>query len=195
MEDVVTGSGGTGGTARMSNMPVAAKTGTSQESNDLWISAFTPYYTASVWGGYDSNKAMSGQSQSWHQRLWKNIMERIHENLAYKDFTIPTSVVQKSICTTTGLLATSSCPSRTEYFAEDNVPTQSCTGHYSYRDPDDDDDDDDTSDNPSDTADSPNGSDNSGSGSSDTEPAAPSGSSDSSGSSGTDSSTPPASGQ
>ena len=33
----------------MSNMPVAAKTGTSQESNDLWISAFTPYYTASVW--------------------------------------------------------------------------------------------------------------------------------------------------
>lgn len=195
MEDVVTGRGGTGGTARMSNMPVAAKTGTSQESNDLWISAFTPYYTASVWGGYDSNKAMSGQSQSWHQRLWKNIMERIHENLAYKDFTIPTSVVQKSICTTTGLLATSSCPSRTEYFAEDNVPTQSCTGHYSYRDPDDDDDDDDTSDNPSDTADSPNRSDNSGSGSSDTEPAAPSGSSDSSGSSGTDSSTPPASGQ
>lgn len=40
MEDVVTGSGGTGGTARMSNMPVAAKTGTSQESNDLWILCF-----------------------------------------------------------------------------------------------------------------------------------------------------------
>ena len=53
MEDVVNGAGGTGGSARLSNMPVAAKTGTSQESRDLWISAFTPYYTASVWGGYD----------------------------------------------------------------------------------------------------------------------------------------------
>ena len=65
MEDVVNGAGGTGGSARLSNMPVAAKTGTSQESNDLWIAAYTPYYTASVWGGYDESKTMSNLSQSW----------------------------------------------------------------------------------------------------------------------------------
>ena len=170
MEDGVNGSGGTGRTARMSNMPVAAKTGTSQESNDLWISAFTPYYTASVWGGYDSNKAMSGQSQSWHQRLWRNIMERIHENLAYKDFTIPTSVVQRSVCTSTGLLATSSCPSRTEYFAEDNVPTQSCSGHYTYTEPDDGSDSDEE--NPDGNTDTTENPDNSG-GSSGTDPSEP----------------------
>ena len=97
MEDVVNGAGGTGGSARLSNMPVAAKTGTSQESRDLWISAFTPYYTASVWGGYDEHKTMDRLSQSWHQKLWKNIMERIQDTkgLEYKDFEIPSSVEEK----------------------------------------------------------------------------------------------------
>ena len=56
-----------------------AKTGTSQESRDLWISAFTPYYTASAWGGYDEHKTMDRLSQNWHQKLWRNIMERIQD--------------------------------------------------------------------------------------------------------------------
>ena len=124
MEDVVNGAGGTGGSARLSNMPVAAKTGTSQESRDLWISAFTPYYTASVWGGYDEHKTMDRLSQSWHQKLWKNIMEHIQDTkgLEYKDFEIPSSVEEKTVCTKTGLLATSSCPAITEYFSKDNAP-------------------------------------------------------------------------
>ena len=164
MEDVVNGAGGTGGSARLSNMPVAAKTGTSQESNDLWIAAYTPYYTASVWGGYDESKTMSNLSQSWHQKLWKNIMERIQEtkSLAYKDFEIPSSVVQKTICTRTGLLATGSCPSLTEYFAKDNAPTQSCSGHYVAPEPSNDDpsvEDPDNSDDPNNSA---NGDDPSG---------------------------------
>ena len=132
MEDVVNGAGGTGGSARLSNMPVAAKTGTSQESRDLWISAFTPYYTASVWGGYDEHKTMDRLSQNWHQKLWRNIMERIQDTkgLEYKDFEIPSSVEEKTVCTETGLLATSSCPAITEYFSKDNAPTKSCSGHY-----------------------------------------------------------------
>ena len=132
MEDVVNGAGGTGGSARLSNMPVAAKTGTSQESRDLWISAFTPHYTASVWGGYDEHKTMDRLSQNWHQKLWKNIMERIQDTkgLEYKEFEIPSSVEEKTVCTETGLLATSSCPAITEYFSKDNAPTKSCNGHY-----------------------------------------------------------------
>lgn len=132
MEDVVNGAGGTGGSARLSNMPVAAKTGTSQESRDLWISAFTPYYTASVWGGYDEHKTMDRLSQNWHQKLWRNIMERIQDTkgLEYKDFEIPSSVEEKTVCTETGLLAASSCPAITEYFSKDNAPAKSCSGHY-----------------------------------------------------------------
>ena len=57
-------------------------------------------------------------------------MERVHENLEDKDFEIPSSVVECTVCSETGLLAVSSCPSYTEYFSEENAPTQSCSGHY-----------------------------------------------------------------
>lgn len=129
MEDVI--NQGTGTAAKLTSMPAAGKTGTTTDSADLWLSAYTPYYTASVWGGYDSSKTMSGMSQSWHEVLWKNIMERIHENLTVTNFTVPSSVEQATICTTTGYLATSSCYSTlTEYFATGTAPTQSCSGHY-----------------------------------------------------------------
>lgn len=127
MEDVI--SRGTGTTARLSNMHVAGKTGTTENSTDLWLSAYTPYYTASVWGGYDESKHMENLSQSWHMTIWRNIMSRIHEGLPDKDFEMPSSVVRKTICTQTGLLAVNGCPSLTEYFDSDTVPTQSCAGH------------------------------------------------------------------
>ena len=128
MEDVI--NQGTGTAARLDGMHAAGKTGTTQDSTDLWLSAYTPYYTASVWGGYDSRKPMENMNQSWHSRLWKAIMDRVHEGLDDKDFEVPSSVVQCTVCSETGLLAVSSCPSYTEYFSEENAPTQSCSGHY-----------------------------------------------------------------
>ena len=56
-------------------------------------------------------------------------MQRIHDGLAYKDFTIPSSVVQRTICTQTGKLAVSGCPSLTEYFDKDTVAKETCPGH------------------------------------------------------------------
>ncbi len=127
MEDVI--NKGTGTSARLNNMAAAGKTGTTEYSTDLWLSAYTPYYTASVWGGYDENKPMENISQSWHMTIWKAIMDRIHAELPYKDFEVPSSVVQKSICTETGKLAVDGCTTLTEYFDKDNVPTESCPGH------------------------------------------------------------------
>ena len=157
MEDVI--NKGTGTPARLSGMTAAGKTGTTENSTDLWLSAFTPYYTGSVWTGYDENKHMENiYDQSWHMRIWKNIMERIHEGLPDKDFEIPSSVVQKTICTQTGKLAVSGCSTLTEYFASDNVPTESCAGHKTTTttDKDDKDDDKDTENNTSDTENSGN---------------------------------------
>ena len=130
MEDVV--NSGTGTACQLPTMPVAGKTGTTTYNKDLWFCGFTPYYTCAVWGGYDDNKECDYDT-SFRFRLWKGIMSRIHENLEEKDFKVPSSVERKSICTITGKLAGSGCPSITEYFAKDTLPAETCSGHgYSY---------------------------------------------------------------
>lgn len=130
MEDVV--NSGTGTACQLPNMPVAGKTGTTTSNKDLWFCGFTPYYTCAVWGGYDDNKECNSDT-SFRFRLWKGIMSRIHENLEEKDFKVPSSVERKSICTITGKLVGSGCPSITEYFAKDTLPAETCSGHgYSY---------------------------------------------------------------
>lgn len=123
---------GTGGTARLSNMTCAGKTGTTTDTRDLWFSGYTPYLTASVWSGYDDNQEISGSS-SFHKVMWKKIMQRIHTTYKYKSvpFEMPETVVTRTICTHTGLLATTdTCAKKTEYFAEGAVPKKTCTGQH-----------------------------------------------------------------
>ena len=122
---------GSGSAAALDNMPVAGKTGTADSDKDIWFCGFTPYYTCAVWGGYDDPKSMTNIDTTFRFRIWKSIMSRIHASLETKQFEMPTSVEQKTICTVTGQLARPGCPSRTEFFASDNSPTETCPGHGS----------------------------------------------------------------
>ena len=68
LEDVV--NQGTGTRLQLSNMPVAGKTGTTDNYKNLWFSGFTPYYTCSVWAGYDDNTVLpQGTARTYQQTL------------------------------------------------------------------------------------------------------------------------------
>ena len=119
------------------SMPVAGKTGTVHDYWDLWFSGYTPYYTASIWTGFDNNREQA--NKSYHQDLWRNIMEEIHSTLGLerKSFTKPDSIVTATICTKSGKLAVpglcdhakGGSTVRTEYFAKGTVPTETCDVH------------------------------------------------------------------
>ncbi|MCI9269755.1 MAG: PBP1A family penicillin-binding protein [Dorea sp.] len=131
MQDVVTY--GTGRNAQLGNMPVSGKTGTTDHDQDLWFCAFTPYYTCAVWGGYDENKSLTSIDTQYRFRIWRGIMSRVHENLEYRDFNMPTSVERKTVCSLTGCLARAgACPAVTEFFAAGSVPNEVCPGHGYY---------------------------------------------------------------
>ena len=157
MEDVV--KKGTGKRLQLSNMPVAGKTGTTDSYKDLWFVGFTPYYTCAVWAGYDDNTVLpSGTARTYQQTLWKNIMLRIHNDLPSTEFKMPSTVEKVSICTKTGLLATRSCNSVTEYFDTEGLPKKYCSGHFFnfFNKNDKDDKDDEEEPKPDDSVDVPN---------------------------------------
>lgn len=131
MEGVL--SEGTGTPAKLSNMAAAGKTGTTSNNVDLWFAGYTPYYTCTIWSGYDDNTPLADREWNYHLKMWKQIMQQINstKGLSYTDFDMPDSVVSKTICTSTGKLAVSGCPSITEYFDRDTAPTSSCSGHRS----------------------------------------------------------------
>ena len=128
MEDVVTQ--GTGTACQLDNMTVAGKTGTTDAYNDLWFVGYTPYYTCAVWSGFDNNEKLPEDARNFHKNLWKKVMTRIHEGLPDKDFEMPASVEQLSVCADTGLLPRAGCPVITEYFDIGDAPTEYCDQHF-----------------------------------------------------------------
>ena len=132
MEDVI--NLGTGTPARLSGgMAAAGKTGTTEWGTDLWLSAYTPHYTASVWGGFDTNRPMEDLDQSWHMVIWRNIMNRIHEGMEPSQFTIPPTIERTTVCAGSGYRMGAGCRPITEYFAADTIPARTCNGECGRR--------------------------------------------------------------
>jgi len=114
-------------------MPLAGKSGTTQNWSDAWVVGYTPYYTTAMWYGFDKPGNSLGISQTGEMLtspLWGNYMRDIHNGLPQKSFTRPSGVSDASVCRASGLLGTEACP-QTIYlpFLSGTVPSRYCDMH------------------------------------------------------------------
>ncbi len=95
LQEVVYKSEGTGSGIASYNysMKAYAKTGTSSESNDLWMVAGTPYYVGSVWYGFDKPQQINSTSAA--AKVWRDVMYEVHKNLPKREFVDSKDIYKK----------------------------------------------------------------------------------------------------
>lgn len=131
MRTVITSPTGTGHYAQLDNVEVIGKTGTSNDSKNLLFVGCTPEYVGALWLGYDDAREIRS-SDGWRAvaSVWKTVMQDIQDTSSVLKFTPDSSVVERSYCVDTGLLATNKC-TQTDigYYRKENVP-DFCTGKH-----------------------------------------------------------------
>lgn len=116
-------------------MPMAGKTGTTQNWADAWTVGFSPYYTAAFWFGFDKKGQTLGLELTGATLAgvaWGDYMGEIHEGLPYKTYTKPqTGLVEATVCSVSGMLPTAECGNHVskKVFLEGTEPTTFCEFH------------------------------------------------------------------
>lgn len=130
----VTAAGGTGVEAAIPGVPIAGKTGTTDNNYDKWFAGITPYYVGVTWYGFDIAKDMGYYSYSPAIRLWKKVMTDVHSKLPSKQFAGVKTTVNVEVCNVSGKIATDICvdadgnPTTThKSFYYTSVPSGSCS--------------------------------------------------------------------
>ena len=89
MTDVLKGvlTEGTGVRYNINNAICAGKTGTTNDTKDVWFVGYSKYYTTAVWCGYDIPMAIDEEyGRHCAGLIWQNYMQKIHEGLPLVDF-------------------------------------------------------------------------------------------------------------
>lgn len=103
---------------------IAAKTGTSNDSRDLWTMGFTRNLVVGVWlGTYDNAPTFNTTGFLAAAPVWNRVLEAALRGRQVTEFPNPGGVVTREICRTTGTLSYDGCPQRTtDLFIQDKFP-------------------------------------------------------------------------
>jgi len=115
--------------------PVAGKTGTTNDADDVWFVGYTPSLVAGVWFGYDTPRPIAPHASGGHLAApaWAEFyLNGWREPAASANaWQPPPGMLSRIIDPETGMLANDWCPDRKrEWFKPGTEPTQLCNVHY-----------------------------------------------------------------
>ena len=108
---------------------VAVKTGTSNDLRDNWTAGYNQNYLVVTWVGNNDNSPMSriASGVTGASPIWNKIMSAILNEKPSIDWKAPDEVSKVNICSITGTLPCNDCPTRQEWFLDENKPVKYCT--------------------------------------------------------------------
>jgi penicillin-binding protein 1A len=131
---------GTGTPARQAlpaAIPVAGKTGTTNDATDAWFVGYTPEVVAAVWVGFDQPRPITSAATGGRVAapIWGRMMARLYEGRRPPaPWKAPPNVVRATVDSDTGLVVTEGCQSSYAYvelFLRGHVPAETCPGEWS----------------------------------------------------------------
>jgi len=103
----------------------AVKTGTTDDSRDIWTVGYTPQFAVGVWVGNTDNRPMYGiTGYGGAAPIWNAVMEAAHQGLTVEQFNPPGNLMQIEVCADSGAQPSPACAGRTrwEIFANSAPP-------------------------------------------------------------------------
>lgn len=116
--------------------PAAVKTGTSNDSKDVWTFGYTPQLAVGIWVGNTDNEPMySPRARTPYLTgyfgaapLWNKIMEAAHATLPIQPFSAPPGVVTNTVCADSGTLPSPGCARTVQEIFAVNAPPPPAEG-------------------------------------------------------------------
>jgi penicillin-binding protein 1A len=116
-------------------VPMAGKTGTTDDYTDAWFVGFTPEIVAGIWVGYDLQQRIMGNAGGGRivTPAWTKFMRDVYERRPPPpDWPRPDALITREVDWSNGKLATPFCPievRRWEWFYPGTEPNEVCSVH------------------------------------------------------------------
>ena len=112
--------------------PVAGKTGTTNDGNDVWFVGFTPTVVAGFWFGYDVPRSLGWGASGGRLAApaWVEFYRRAWKDDDGKGWAPPAGMISRTVDAFNGELANEYCPvTQREWFKPGTEPTEFCSQH------------------------------------------------------------------
>jgi penicillin-binding protein 1B len=105
---------------------VAGKTGTSDQSKDLWFAGFTPDLLAVVWTGFDKKEELGLTGAQAALPIWTTYMKAATASRPVLEFSPPPGLVVEKVDPANGCRSGPFCPGVEGVFPKAMEPAQPC---------------------------------------------------------------------